>query len=71
MSGEKYKKLKTNLSAGYIVCFIFLLGIIFRNEIPWQWVRRVLLFGFISGVIDVLFMQYKWFKLRKTAAKKE
>ena len=37
---------RTDLYALYVVCLLFLIGTLFRNQIPWLWLRVTIEFGF-------------------------
>ncbi|MBD5805507.1 hypothetical protein [Limosilactobacillus walteri] len=72
MKTEKsYRELKTELYSGYFVCFLFLCGVIFRDSIPWSWLRIVIVAGFIVILVELVSLQYKFFKFKRHAIKKD
>lgn len=68
---ESYRELKNELYSGYFVCFLFLCGVILRNKIPWEWLRVGIICGFIIILLELISLQYKFFKFKKTPSKKD
>lgn len=65
-SRKSLRELRNELYSGYFVCFLFLCGVIFRNVIPWEWLRVGIVCGFVLILCELLSLQYKFFKLKKT-----
>lgn len=72
MKKEKsYHELKSELYSGYIVCFLFLCGVIFRNINTWEWLRVGIVCGLVLILFELLSLQYKFFKLKRASSKSD
>lgn len=68
---KNYRKLKEELYSGYFVCFLFLIGIISRNYIPWAWLRILPVLGLITILFELVPLQYRYFKVKKSLSEKD
>ncbi len=70
-SRKSLRELRNELYSGYFVCFLFLCGVIFRNVIPWEWLRVGIVCGFVLILFELLSLQYKVLKLKELNPEKD
>ena len=62
---------RTDLYALYVVCLLFLIGTLFRNQIPWLWLRVTIEFGFFFLLFEHIRLQLKYNKSKKLHPNKD
>ena len=70
-SRKSLRDLRIELYSGYLVCFLFFCGVIFRNVISCEWLRVGIVCGFVLILCELLSLQYKFLKLKKLHPKKD
>jgi hypothetical protein len=64
---KKMQDIKNNLYGLYIAGFLLLLGVVFRNLIPWSWLRLTFEFGFIYLIFESIKYQWRFYKLKRAS----